>query len=206
VAGHGKGVPKNVTHAESTQSIIDFVLEADLTDVVLVGHSYGGTIIAKVVEAIPDRVRRLVFFSAMVLEDGETMLETFPPAMRELLERLATDSGDNSVMLPFEIWRDVFINDADFETARWSYGQLSSEPFQQLLEPLDLKKFYTLHTPRSFLLATEDTVMPPGEWGWHPRMSGRLGAYRLVQMPGSHEVMFTDPKGLADRLVDAGRD
>jgi hypothetical protein len=69
------------------------------------------------------------------------MLETFPPAMRELLERLATDSGDNSVMLPFEIWRDVFINDADFETARWSYGQLSSEPFQQLLEPLDLKKF-----------------------------------------------------------------
>jgi hypothetical protein len=26
VAGHGKDVPKNVTHAESTQSIVDFIV------------------------------------------------------------------------------------------------------------------------------------------------------------------------------------
>jgi pimeloyl-ACP methyl ester carboxylesterase len=43
VAGHGKGVTKNVTPAESTQSIIDFILGADLTEVVLVGHSYGAS-------------------------------------------------------------------------------------------------------------------------------------------------------------------
>ena len=27
VAGHGKDVPKNVTHAESTQSIVDFIVD-----------------------------------------------------------------------------------------------------------------------------------------------------------------------------------
>ena len=48
--------------------------------------------------------------------------------------------------------------------------------------------------------------MPPGEWGWHPRMSSRLGTYRLVQMPGSHELMFSNPVGLADKILDAGRD
>jgi hypothetical protein len=30
--------------------------------------------------------------------------------------------------------------------------------------------------------------------------------YRLVQMPGSHEVMFTNLDGLAAKLVEAGRD
>jgi hypothetical protein len=43
----------------------------------------------------------------------------------------------------------------------------------------------------------EDNALPQGaEWGWHPRMSSRLGLFRLVQMPGSHEVIFakTPPK------------
>jgi len=75
VVGHGKGVPKNVTHAEETQSIVDFIVGRDLTDFILVGHGYAGTIISKVVEVIPERVRRLVFWSAFVLNDGETALE-----------------------------------------------------------------------------------------------------------------------------------
>jgi hypothetical protein len=29
---------------------------------------------------------------------------------------------------------------------------------------------------------------------------------RLVQMPGSHEVIFTNPDGPAAKLVEAGRD
>ena len=38
IAGHGKGVDKNVNHAQCTQSIIDFILEKDLHDIVLLGH------------------------------------------------------------------------------------------------------------------------------------------------------------------------
>jgi hypothetical protein len=37
-------------------------------------------------------------------------------------------------------------------------------------------------------------------------MTNRLGLYRLVGMPGSHEVMFTNPSGLAEKIVEAGRD
>jgi pimeloyl-ACP methyl ester carboxylesterase len=206
VAGHGRGAAADVSHAESSQSVVDFIADTGLTDIVLVGHSYGGTIIAKVVEAIPHCVRRLVFFSAFVLNDGECMLEAFPPDMREMLTRLAAESADNTVTLPFDVWREVFINDGDLELARSAYDQLSPQPYQQLVEPLDFKKFYALSTPRSYLVATEDTVMPPGEWGWHPRMSSRLGRYRLVQMPGSHEVLFTDPTALADKIIEAGRD
>jgi pimeloyl-ACP methyl ester carboxylesterase len=206
VAGHGKGVSKQVSHAQSTQSIVDFIVSHDLTDIVLVGHSYGGTIISKAAEVISDRIRRLVFWNAFVLNDGESITEAGPPYYRALFEQLAAASPDNTVMLPFEIWREAFINDGDLDLARWSYGQLSPEPYQQLVEPLDLRKFYTLDTPRSYVNATEDISMPPGEWGWHPRMSSRLGLYRLVQMPGSHELIFSDPNRLADKIIEAGRD
>jgi pimeloyl-ACP methyl ester carboxylesterase len=206
VAGHGFGVPKDVTHAESTRSVVDFIVDNDLTDIVLVGHSYGATIISKVVEAIPERVRRLVFYSGLILNDGESVLDVFPPSHRELFTSLAAESQDNTLSLPFDVWRDVFINDADIDVARWAYDQLSPEPFQQLVEPMDLQKFCSLPVPRSFLIGTEDTVLPPGPWGWHPRLSSRLGQHRLVQMRGSHEVVFSNPTGLADNLIVAGRD
>lgn len=206
VAGHGKNVNKAVSHADCTRSIVDYIVSNDLNDFVLLGHSYGGTIISKVVEFVPERVRRLVYWNAFVLNDGESLNDNTPPHYQELFNQLAAASGDNTVMLPFEIWREVFINDADLELATKTYETLSSEPYQPFTDKLDLKKFYSLSTPRSYINCTEDTALPPGEYGWHPRMSNRLGLRRLVQLPGSHEVMFTNPERLAQAIMEAGRD
>lgn len=206
VAGHGHGVDKRVSHAQCTQSIVDYLQQHALTDVVLLGHSYGGTIICKVVEAVPERIARLVFWNAFVPRDGESLLDNVPPHYRSLFESLSESSPDGSVTMPFPIWREAFVNDADLDEALRTYALLSSEPFQPMADKLDLKKFYSLQTPRSYINATEDIALPPGEWGWHPRMSSRLGLYRLVQLPGSHEVMFTAPERLARAIVEAGRD
>lgn len=207
VAGHGAGVDKRVNHAQCTQSIVDHLTARDLKDVVLLGHSYGGTIISKVVEVVPDRVRRLVYWNAFVLNDGESLDDNVPPHYRALFGQLAEASPDRSVMMPFPIWREAFVNDADLETAQRTYALLSPEPYQPFVDKLDLKKFFSLPTPRSYINCTEDIALPPGpEWGWHPRMSSRLGLCRLVQIPGSHEVMFTAPGRLAEAIVAAGRD
>lgn len=206
VAGHGKGVPKAVNHDDCVQSVVRFITDRDLSAVVLAGHSFGGTVIARVAEEIPDRLRRLVFWNAFVPAPGNSLNDELPPHYRETFRHLATASGDNTIELPFPIWRDAFIQDADLELATASYDQLSTEPYQPFLDKLDLTRFYELQIPKSYLNCTEDNALPQGEWGWHPRMSSRLGLYRLVQMPGSHEVIFTSPKKLADKLIEAGRD
>lgn len=206
MAGHGIGVSKDVNHAQCTQSIVDYVVDNDLRDFVLVGHSFGGTVIAKVAEAIPDRIRRLVFWNAFVPQDGNALLDEAPPHYRDMFSSLAAASDDNTVTLPWPVWREAFMNDATEEQARSAYARLSSEPFQPLADKLDLKKFYASQIPKSYLNCTEDTALPHGEWGWHPRMSSRLGLFRLVQMSGSHEVMFTNPDGLAEKIIEAGRD
>jgi acetyl esterase len=207
VAGHGRSSSsRDVSLADAIQSVLSYIADRRLANLVLVGHSSGGLIISKVVEAIPERVRRLVYVGGLVANDGEAAIDISPPEHRPILEALVADSTDNSVMLPFDIWRDLFINDGDPDIVRFTYEQLSPAPYRQLTERLDLKKFYSLDTPRSYVLATDDIVMPPGEWGWHPRVTSRLGACRIVEMPGSHEVMFTNPKGLANKIIEASRD
>jgi len=39
-----------------------------------------------------------------------------------------------------------------------------------------------------------------------PASVEKLGLFRLVQVPGSHELCFTNPKALAQAIGDAGRD
>jgi hypothetical protein len=48
--------------------------------------------------------------------------------------------------------------------------------------------------------------MPHGDFAWRPRFSARLALYRLVQMPGGHEAVFTNPKLSAAKIQEAGRD
>lgn len=206
VAGYGKGANKNVNHARCTQSIIDFIAAKALLDFVLVGHSFGGSFISKVAEAIPEKIRRLVFQNGFVVRDGHSVMDESPPATAAFFENMAQKSPDNSFLLPFPIWRDAFINDGDLATAKRTHALLAPEPLQPSKDKLDLKRFYSLDIPKSYINCTEDIALPPGEWGWHPRMSNRLGLYRLVQMPGSHEVMFTNPSGLAEKILEAGRD
>lgn len=205
--GHGSGADRDVGHEDCWRSVADYLERQALENVVLAGHSFGGTVIQKAAEAVPARIRRLVFVNAFVLRDGESVLELNPPQGRQVMERLAAASRDGSFLLPFKVWRETFMNDADLALARAAYARLSPQPWRPLAEPVPLPAFEALDLPRSYIHATEDTALPPGpQWGWHPRMSSRLGLYRLVQMPGGHETLFTAPERLAEKLVEAGRD
>ncbi len=124
IAGHGKDVNKNVNHAQCTQSIADYIVSKDLTDIVLLGHSFEDTIIAKVAEAIRDRIRRLIFLDAFVFNDGESLNDNVPLHYQALFDKLAEESDDNTAVMPFEIGREAFLNDADLELAQFSYTQL----------------------------------------------------------------------------------
>lgn len=104
-------------------------------------------------------------------------------------------------MLPWEIWRGHCIQDASEEVARVLWEQLAPSPYQPGVENLDLKTFYSLTLPKSYLSPRQDIALPPGSF--HPQMSSCLGIYKLVEMDGSHEVMFTRPAELAVKLLEA---
>jgi hypothetical protein len=105
------------------------------------------------------------------------------------------------MLIPWEVWRDNFMQDAPVDYARSIWEQLSPEPNQVNLDRLDLKQFYSLAIPRSFIYCRQDKALPAGYF--HPRMSSRLGAFKLLEMDGSHEVMFTRPRELGEKIIEA---
>jgi pimeloyl-ACP methyl ester carboxylesterase len=71
------------THIEDIVKVFEF---ENLHDVVLVGHSYGGMVIAGVAERVPDRITLLVFFDAILPEDGESVASLFGNAIQSMAE------------------------------------------------------------------------------------------------------------------------
>ena len=193
-----------VAHQDCVRSVVSYIQEQMLENVILVGHSFGGSVIQKVVEEIPTLIERTVFLDALIVEDGHCVFDELPAEYVGLFNDLAQESSDNTMLIPWEVWRDNFIQDAPEPGARSLWEQLSPEPNQVNLDRLDLKRFYSLAIPRSFIYCRQDKALPPG--CFHPRMSSRLGEFKLLEMDGSHEVMFTRTEELADKIIDASFD
>lgn len=205
LAGHGHGADLAASHADCLDSLIDYVRRHDLHDVVALGHSWGGTVLQRLAEIETARLKRLVFHNAFVLRDGEALFDLVPPHYQALWRQL--EQPDGGIMLPFPVFRDAFIGDASLEQAQAVYAEyLTPTPARSHFDAVPLKTFDSLPIPRSWLYAQDDVALPPGQYGWHPRLSERLGGYRLVSLAGSHEVLFTRPEALAEAIHLAGRD
>jgi len=206
LAGNRPGDAKTTGLKEAIRSIVDYLAENNLSDVVLLGHSYGGMVITGVADLVPERIRRLVYWNAFVPNDGECLNDMVPPQYVGLFEAMAAERGDGSVVLPFPIWREAFINDADLATAQKAYDVLNPHPLKTFTDKISLKvNPAEMTVPKSYINCTEDTALPH-TLPWHPRLSSKLGLFRLVQVPGSHELCFSDPQRLARSIMEAGRD
>jgi pimeloyl-ACP methyl ester carboxylesterase len=200
--GHEPGAERaGIALQDYIDAVVSSIKQHDLRDVTLVGQSFGGVVISKVAEYLSSRIQRLVFLDAFVLEDNQCLNDTLPGAFAQLFKQLAQASADNTITLPWEIWRNNFIQDAPEEVARVLWEFLSSEPYQPAREQLDLKAFYSLNIPKSYISCRQDISFPPGFF--HPGMSSRLGIFKLVEMDGNHEVMFTRPAEVAEKLIEA---
>ena len=75
IKGNRPGDSKTTGLPAAIESIVDFLADNDLTNIILVGHSYGGMIITGVADSAPGRIRRLVYWNAFVPNNGESVIE-----------------------------------------------------------------------------------------------------------------------------------
>lgn len=190
---------------DAIESAVRYIEDEDLRQVRLVGHSYGGMVISGVADRIAERLERLVYVNAFVPQDGQCLNDLVPPHYVELFDSIAV-ANNNAVMLPFPVWREAFINDADLALAKSSYAKLNPHPYRTFTDPINLKQpLAQLAIGKSYLNCQQDIALPHG-LPWHPRLSERLGLFRLIECPGSHETWFSNPARLAQAIIEAGRD
>jgi pimeloyl-ACP methyl ester carboxylesterase len=72
MVGHGLDrTPPEETTLKSLADSIAVVVEAQEEKVVLVGHSFGGTVVGEVAERCPEKIRTLVYLAAFVPPNGK---------------------------------------------------------------------------------------------------------------------------------------
>lgn len=118
--------------AEITRAIDDVQGE-----VVLVGHSLGGISISQVAERIPERIDRLVYVTAFLLENGKNALETMQSdAGGEMLPQLLFSEDQSYAEAPEAAWRNTAFNDAPSDAVDSVLPRLAKE---QATEPFVAK-------------------------------------------------------------------
>ncbi|MBB3610431.1 alpha/beta hydrolase [Rhizobium sp. BK602] len=197
--------PRQISLDDAIASLIRYFDDEAIDDAVLLGHSWGGMAITGAADRLaPGRVRRLIYYSAFVPNPGESLIDMCPPHYQALFRQMGAETG--TVSFPWPIFREAFVNDGTLEQAKTLFDSLVAQPFRTMADPISLSLSPAEMTlGKSVLYCTEDIGLPHS-MPFHPRLSEKLGLYRLVTMPGSHSTFLTNPDLLAEKIVQAGRD
>jgi pimeloyl-ACP methyl ester carboxylesterase len=193
-----------ITPTDFADTVISAIVDADLHDVVLVGHSLAGITLPRVMAAAPDRIRHAVFVSCCVPAHGETVgavLGSFGPVAAELAERLGPDIVSAEGKLHDDLAIAMFCNDMDDEQIAYLLGILTTEVPGVIEEPVDLGGLAGT-TPRTYVRLIEDRSL---ELSSQDRMIANVRAagttaVDVVDLDTGHMVMISRPDALADLL------
>ena len=187
-----------IGHDENVAAVLAALDGDGAGPVVLSGHSLGGVTISQVADQRPDRVARLIYCAAFVLDDRESAGDVMPEQMRTAITELSTTRPDRAIPMPWDLWRQNFIQTASDQLARESHERLVPDPYRPVFEPVKLRRPVHRELPATFVAFTQDKTMPPGFW--HPGMSGRLNGGAVIELDGDHQMPLSAPGPLADAL------
>jgi pimeloyl-ACP methyl ester carboxylesterase len=148
----GEADLRTVTLADCADAVREDIESKDLRDVVLVGHSFAGVTVPRVLDLVPDRIRHVVLVSAVVPPDGSRVLDQIDPDVRGLVEQSIAGGIYHQTR---EGAAAMLCNDMDEETAASALDRLVDDSGALLSETVDLSG-YTRAIPRTYVHLTRD--------------------------------------------------
>jgi pimeloyl-ACP methyl ester carboxylesterase len=184
------------THVEDVISAIDM---EDLSDLVLVGHSFGSAVISGVADARADRIRRLVFLDSFLVQSGQSPFSHLPPEMVEARKATAIKTsglfGETLAMLPpppsaFGI--------TDASDAAWVASRLKPHPIKSYEDTLELKRPLGAGRPTTYIACTNPTYQAIT----HARQWVKAQPdWTYLELATGHDAMILAPEALTEMLM-----
>ena len=172
------------THITDIVNLLEF---EDLHDVVLVGHSYAGAVIAGVADRAPGRLRQLVFLDAVLPENGQSLLAVHPAEVRAAFATAA--AADHGLTLPIRSVASFGVTDP--ATIRWGDARQTPQPYRCFTQPLVLHHPYGNGLPLSFIACTKPELSVLQVFADRARQNPRWHYYEL---PTGHDAMLSMPR------------
>jgi len=188
------------THVDDVVTLID---EEDLTEVVLVGHSYAGLVISSSANQVPDRIAHLVYLDAMVPEDGESAIDVLP-VTRTLIDQAArTGDGWRVPPLPELPAPLGLFGVTDPADVAWLREMVSDHPARCLRQPVRLDNPAVTAIPRTHIHCVG--AGPAGITRRPvPAIQPNGSPAEVWELPTGHDCMVTMPTELSELLLKLG--
>lgn len=191
LTGHGARRHQSGNHVRLHDHVADviFMIETlDLTDITLVGHSYGGRVITQAAIRLADRLASLVYL------DAHTPVARDPGQPPERVAIAAANGG----MVPFA---EIYLPDAAMigeEGVAWFLARLMPQSFTCLTDdwvgplPTQVRKTFVFASSDESSRFAEyaDICRSDPDWAYH-------------ELDGHHFLMFSHPTEVAEIILQA---
>jgi pimeloyl-ACP methyl ester carboxylesterase len=165
----------------------------ELSDVILVGHSYGGCVISGVADRVPERIAALVYLDAFVLENGQRLNDMIPQDVRDERIAQAKEVGEGWQLPPISAEKfNVNPKDRDWVNRQSTWQSLAC--FEQ---PLQLTGALNRIKNVTYIWAS----------GWSPSPfppfyeKAQAKGWKTLAIDCGHDVMLDRPEQLARELL-----
>jgi pimeloyl-ACP methyl ester carboxylesterase len=175
------------------------VVEAAVEPVILVGHSRGGIVISAVAERVPKRIAMLVYLTAFLLRDGETLLEVAQAADSSLVvPNIVVADDQASMTVPGDAAQEAFYGECSPEDVVLASMLLAPEAIAPNSTPLRVTDSRFGTVPRVYIECLRDKAIPVA---LQRRMAHDSPCEIVASLDSDHSPFLSTPGPLVDHLL-----
>ncbi len=172
------------------------VLETEeLTDAVLVGHSFGGNAITGAAARVPERIRHLVYLDGVVPRSGVAPLDSSVPAVAAERRALAAANGNLSVAPPDPSVFGV----PEGADADWVRRRMTPHPFGAMNTPIRFDGAPGNGVPATYVFCTDPVY---ASLAWARDLARAQPGWAWREIAAGHDCMVTAPDATAALLME----
>jgi pimeloyl-ACP methyl ester carboxylesterase len=180
------------THIADVLGVLQY---EDLTDVVLIGHSYGGMVATGVADGAGGRVSHLVYLDAFAPRDGQSLLDLAGPETEAKMRAAAAAQGEG-----WKVPSNPMPPDTPPDYAAWAAPRRMMHPLKCFETRIALSSGPM--PKRSYIYCTR--IPPQDVFGQFAARAKEEG-WPYAEMDASHNPHITAPEALRDLLQDLMR-
>jgi pimeloyl-ACP methyl ester carboxylesterase len=175
------------THIADVLGVLTF---EDLTDVVLIGHSYGGMVATGVADRAEGRVTNLIYLDAFAPRDGQSLFDLVGPETEMRMRQGATKTGQGWKVPP-----NPMPPDTPPEYVAWAAPRRLPQPIRTFEQKLRLSS--RALPPRGYIYCLRT---PPQDFFGQFASRAKSEGWLYAAMDASHNPHITTPLALHDVL------
>jgi len=195
----GLGEKKHLLSSKITietfiEDVVNHIIFENLNNIILVGHSFAGSVISGVADRLKDRIQKLIYFDAMILIDGQKPFDITPKETVEQRIELAKKFGNNiSIPAPSADAFGVF----DIKKSLLLEEKLTPHPLSAFQSKLFLKNEVGNGIPLSYIFCTKPVYKSLES----SREIVRKMKWPIFELNAGHDAMLTHPKETINLLM-----